>query len=395
MSPGRNPGRDPSSSQGAGPRPRNRLRPNGAWVLPTLLVMASGCSPAPGAIPDDGVPTFRVDPWWPPPLPENWILGPAAGLSVDSRDHVWIVSAPGELSPREVGATLDPPIATCCSPAPPLMEFDPEGNVVQTWDGRSAGAEWPAFPHGLFVDHQENVWIGSYTQHQVLKFTRDGEHLLTIGELDVTGGSHDPSRLGTPAGIWVDPETNEAFIADGYINRRVAVFDGNSGDHLRQWGAYGEEPDDEYQHPERGADLPPSRQFGTAHGLVGSNDGLLYLADRRNNRIQVFRRNGEFVQERLIAPATLASGSAFDVALSPDPEQRFLYLADGTNHKIWVLLREGLEVVGEFGRGGRQAGQFLRPHNIDTDSQGNLYLVEAGNLRIQRFLVEGQGTASR
>lgn len=367
------------------------------WVLPALLAAATACAPAPEAAPlgggegEVGIPTFQVDPWWPPPLPENWVLGPAAGLAVDSRDHVWIVSAPEELSAGERGAVLDPPIATCCSPAPPLMELDPEGSVVQTWDGSSAGEEWPAFPHGLFVDYRDNVWIGSYTQHQVLKFTRDGEHLLTIGELGGTGGSHDPTRLGTPAGIWVDPETNEAFIADGYINRRIAVFDGDTGEFLRQWGAYGEAPDDEYTHPDRGADLPPSREFGTAHGILGSNDGLLYLADRRNNRIQVFRKDGEFVQERIIAPATLASGSAFDIALSPDPEQRFLYLADGTNHKIWVLLRDGLEVVNEFGRGGRQAGQLLRPHNLDTDSKGNLYLTEAGNLRVQKFLIQPPG----
>ncbi len=339
-------------------------------------------------------PNLQVDPTWPQTLPNDCILGPAAGLAVDGRGHIWVVSAPGQLSDREIGATLDPPIAECCFPAPPLLVFDRQGEVVQWWDGEGEGFTWPDFPHGVFVDHHDHVWIGALgNHHQVLKFTREGEHLLTIGELGVTGGSNDPDRLGVPADIWVDPETNEAFIADGYGNRRVVVFDGETGEYLRHWGAYGEPPDDEYTHPDRGADQPPSRQFGTVHGLVGSRDGLLYVADRRNNRIQVFQRDGTFVEERIIAPETLGSGSAFDLALSPDPQERYLFLADGPNHLVRILLRETLEEVGRFGRGGRQVGQFLRPHNIDSDADGNLYLTEAETLRIQKFSLQDPGGA--
>ena len=215
---------------------------------------------------------------------------------------------------------------------------------------------------------------------------------MTLGEYDSNGGSDDPRLLGGPAGIWVDPESNEVFIADGYRNRRVVVFDGETGEYQRHWGAYGEAPDDEYEYDYagRGADGPPPGQFSTVHGIIGSRDGLIYVADRRGNRIQVFRQSGEYVAEKTIAPLTLASGSAFVPAFSPDQEQRWLYLADGTNHKVWTLRREDLEVVGEFGRGGRQAGQFLRPHGMSVDSRGNLYVGEASTgRRVQKFTVGG------
>ena len=206
----------------------------------------------------------------------------------------------------------------------------------------------------------------------------------------MNAGSNDESLLGGPAGIWVDPSTNEVFIADGYRNRRVIVFDGETGAYLRHWGAYGDRPDDAYEYGDRDPAGPPPRQFSTVHGLMGSNDGLIYVADRRGNRIQVFRQSGEFVTEKIIAPETRASGSAFVVGLSPDAEQEWLYLADGTNHKVWILRRSDLEVVGDFGRGGRQVGQFLRPHGMSVDSRGNIYVGEASTgRRVQKFTVSG------
>ncbi len=211
---------------------------------------------------------------------------------------------------------------------------------------------------------------------------------MTLGEYDVNAGSNDPNLLGGPAGIWVDPETNEVYIADGYRNRRVIVYEGETGEYLRHWGAYGEIPDDAYDFGDRDPAGPPPREFSTVHGLTGSSDGLIYVADRRANRIQVFQHDGTFVQEKIIAPETRASGSAFVVVLSPDPAQQWLYLADGTNHKVWILRRADMEVVGEFGRGGRQVGQFLRPHGMSIDSQGNLYVGEASTgRRVQKFTV--------
>jgi len=343
----------------------------------------------------DEPPVFRVDPTWPPELPNDWILGSITSVFVDRGDHVWITHLPETLTPEEAAAVQDPPLATCCVPAPVVIELDPEGNVVQAWGDPAADPEtddmtrYPRNPHGLHVDHNGNVWIGTFRHHRVMKFARHGEHLITIGAYDQNGGSADTGLLGGPAGMWVHSESNELFIADGYRNRRVVVFDAESGRYWRHWGAYGEEPDDEaeYDYAGRTEHDPPPPEFSTVHGLIGSNDGLLYVADRRGNRIQVFHLDGTYVTEKTIAPRTRASGSAFVVALSPDEEQRWLYLADGTNHKVWILRRSDLEVVGSFGRGGRQLGQFLRPHGMDVDSSGAVYVGEASTgRRVQRFL---------
>ena len=339
-----------------------------------------------------GVPTFTVDPSWPLQMPDKWIMGAVTAVFVDSQDHVWVTHLPETLTPEEISAVQDPPLGTCCVPAPIVIEFDPQGNVVQGWGDPATQdiSEFPRNAHGLFIDHNNFVWIGSYRHHRVMKFTRSGELVMQIGEYEVTAGSNDESVLGGPAGIWVDPSTNEVFIADGYRNRRVIVFDGDTGAYLRHWGAYGERPDDTYDFGDRDPADPPPRQFSTVHGLIGSNDGLIYVADRRGNRIQMFQKSGEFVTEKIIAPETRSSGSAFVVGLSPDPQQEWLYLADGTNHKVWVLRRSDLEVVGEFGRGGRQVGQFLRPHGMSVDSQGNIYVGEASTgRRVQKFRVSG------
>ena len=337
-----------------------------------------------------GIPMFQVDTSWPKEMPNLWILGSVTSVFVDSNDHVWITHLPETLTPEETSAAQDPPIGECCLPAPVVIEFDADGNVVQGWGDPSTQdvSEFPRNAHGLFIDHEDNVWIGTFRHHRVMKFTRSGQLLMTIGEYDNNRGSNDTNFLGGPAGIWVDPEDNEVFIADGYRNRRVVVYDGDTGDYLRHWGAYGEVPDDSYSYAQEGPEGSPPRQFSTVHGVVGANDGLIYVADRRGNRIQVFQQNGEFVMEKIIAPETLASGSAFVIALSPDDNQEWLYLADGTNHKVWILHREDLEIVGQFGRGGRQVGQFLRPHGMGIDSHGNLYVGEASTgRRVQKFTV--------
>ena len=368
-------------------------------VLPAFLVAcgsgsdAADAGDAPAAAATGGVPTFQVDPSWPREMPNKWIMGAVTAVFVDSQDHVWVTHLVETLTPEETSVVQDPPIGTCCVPAPTVIEFDAQGDVVQAWgDPDDDISVFPRNPHGIFVDHNDFVWIGTYRHHRAMKFTRDGQLVMTIGEYDENGGSSDTTLLGGPAGIWVNPETNEVFIADGYRNRRVVVFNGETGEYLRHWGAYGEMPDDEYDYGDRDPDGPPPRQFSNVHGLTGSADGMIYAADRRGNRIQSFRQNGEFVAERIIAPLTRSSGSAFVIALSPDADQQWLYLADGTNHKVWVLRRENLEVVGEFGRGGRQVGQFLRPHGMGIDSQGNLYVGEASTgRRVQKFTVSGAG----
>ena len=345
---------------------------------------------SPATLATGGLPMFQVDASWPKEMPNLWILGSVTSVFVDSNDHVWITHLPETLTPEETSAAQDPPIGECCLPAPVVIEFDADGNVVQGWGDPSTQdvSEFPRNAHGLFIDHEDNVWIGTFRHHRVMKFTRSGQLLMTIGEYDNNRGSNDTNFLGGPAGIWVDPEDNEVFIADGYRNRRVVVYDGDTGDYLRHWGAYGEVPDDLYSYAQEDPEGSPPRQFSTVHGVVGANDGLIYVADRRGNRIQVFQQNGEFVMEKIIAPETLASGSAFVIALSPDDNQEWLYLADGTNHKVWILHREDLEIVGQFGRGGRQVGQFLRPHGMGIDSHGNLYVGEASTgRRVQKFTV--------
>ena len=386
-----------------------------AAAIAAVLFLASTVPTAGQAKP--APPTFKVDPTWPLEMPNHWIMGAVTGVFVDAKQHVWVTHLPETLTEEELyeepwnvvtppappggrgGAAAAPAaprekpvqIGTCCKAAPPVLEFDQQGKLVQGWGQGSYDdmTDWPREPHGIFVDHQDNVWIGSYNRHRVMKFTRDGKRLLTLGEYEKTGGSADTHLLGGPSGIWVDPKTNEVFISDGYRNRRVIVFDIN-GKYLRHWGAYGNVPDDtERFDPKTMMSGALPKQFSTPHGITGSNDGKIYVADRRGNRIQVFDHSGKYLAEKVIAPATLSSGSAFVPVLSVDPQQTWLYVADGTNHKVWILRRSDLEIVGEFGRGGRQLGQFLRPHGMSIDNQGNLYVGEASTgRRVQRFLLQ-------
>jgi sugar lactone lactonase YvrE len=360
-----------------------------ALLLGVAALVAFGGRVAGQSAASAGAPVFKVDPAWPLEMPNKWILGAVTGVFVDAKQHVWVTHLPETLTEEETSTEQKPPIGTCCAAAPPVIEFDAQGKVVQGWGQGSMDdtSNWPRNPHGIFVDHNGFVWIGTYMHHRVMKFTREGKLVMTIGQYDKNAGSNDTTLLGGPAGIWVDPRTNEVYIADGYRNRRVIVFDGATGRYLRHWGAYGARPDDaERFDPKTMVSGALPKQFSTVHGLTGSKDGKIYVADRRGNRIQVFDHEGKFLAEKVIAPATLASGSAFVVVLSPDAQEQWLYLADGTNHKVWILRRSDLEIVGEFGRGGRQVGQMLRPHGMSIDNQGNLYVGEASTgRRVQKF----------
>jgi DNA-binding beta-propeller fold protein YncE len=339
------------------------------------------------------VPVFEVDPSWPKELPNDWIIGLTTGIYVDSRDHIWVTNNPLGLAKTEIGSTTNPPEADCCVPAPPVLEFDRAGTLVNSW-GPPEGLVAPKIAHGIFVDHTDHVWIGQTGGFHLMKFTRDGKLVMTIGDpkATATGGSNDTTRLGGPAGLFVDPKTNELYVSDGYINSRVIVFDATTGAYKRHWGAYGEPPTD-VKLPPYNPDAPkPDRQFRNAHHLLLSKDGLVYVADRGNDRIQVFRSNGQFVMEKAVRPRTLRDGSAFTIGLSVDPQQQYLYLGDGNNNKIWILRRKDLEVVGSFGRAGRQVGQFTRIHNLAVDSQGNIYTTEAADgRRIQKFALRKGG----
>ena len=338
-------------------------------------------------------PMFEVDPFWPKPF--NGLLGMTIGVWVDEQDYVWIIHrSSATLHNNEKGAELNPPIAECCRGAPPVLAFDPEGNLVKSWGGPGPGYEWPQSNHGIHIDYKGNVWIGGNGEKDahILKFTKDGKFLMQVGGLGKNAGSNDLENFGLVAKIWVDPMTNEAYIADGYLNKRVAVIDADTGKMKRYWGAYGNRPDDT-KLGNYDPKAPPAQQFrNPVHCVERSNDGLIYVCDRANDRVQVFRPDGTFVKEAFFAKNTLGSGSAWDIAFSRDPEQRFIFLADGQNNRVRIIVRETLEEVTAFGDGGRQPGQFYGVHSIATDSKGNVYTTETWEgKRLQKFVYKGIG----
>ena len=366
-----------------------------------VLVLAAGCggngnSQSEPESSADGVPIFEVDPMWPKPLPNHWVLGSAIGVAVDAEDHVWIVHRGNGNARTELGAAQDPPTGECCLPAPNILEFDSEGNLLRSWGGPGEGYDWPSSNHGIAVDPMGNLWIGGNGEDDahILIFAQDGTFLKQYGHPGGNKGSLDKENFGRVAKISIDAAANEAYIADGYLNKRVVVLDVTTGEFKRYWGAYGNEPDDTdigLYNP----DEPPAQQFrNPVHAAEPSNDGFVYVCDRPNNRIQVFKKDGTYVTEKIIARKTLGGGSTWDIAFSRDTEQKFLYLADGQNMKIYVLERKTMEILTTFGDGGRQPGQFYGVHSIATDSKGNIYTTETyEGKRVQKFVYKGLGTA--
>jgi DNA-binding beta-propeller fold protein YncE len=341
-----------------------------------------------------------VDPLWPKPLPNHWILGSVIGVGVDSRDHVFIIHrGDSTLNQRtEAGADATPPIGECCRSAPPILEFDPAGNLVKAWGGPGAGYQWPASNHGITLDDKDNVWIGGNgpRDSHILKFSHDGQFLAQFGTPNQGVASTDSTHFGRVAKIAFDAPRGEAYLADGYGNKRVAVIDMGTGKVKRFWGAYGNTPDDT-RLPPYDPSAPPAQQFrNPVHCADPATDGLVYVCDRPNNRIQVFQRDGKFVKEVRIAPLTRGDGAVWDIAFSRDPAQKYLYLADGKNEKVYVMDRQSLEVLTSFGDGGRQPGQFFAVHSIATDSKGNIYTTETyEGKRLQKFRYLGTGSVKR
>jgi DNA-binding beta-propeller fold protein YncE len=380
-------------------------------------------------------PRFEVDPMWPKPLPNHWVMGNVIGVSVDSKDHIWIIHRQGSLEAMENYAIANPPggkrqkgaiESECCLPAPPVLEFDQEGNLLAHWGGSDGdGYVWPDSNHGIFVDYKGNVWIGGngrgtppggrgrggavqaladetasaagrgpagiyYHDSMVMKFTQDGKFLMQIGKSGMSKGSNDTDNVGLPAKMMVDPKTNELYVADGYGNKRVIVYDADTGKFKRYWGAYGNKPDDtnigRYE-----PTAPVAKQFrNPVHCAELSNDGMLYVCDRVNDRIQVFTPDGKFVKEQILYKNTLGDGAVWDIAFSKDAAQKYIYLADGSNEKVHILDRSSLEVLTSFGDGGRQPGLFYAVHSIATDSKGNIFTTETyRGQRVQKFMFKG------
>lgn len=347
----------------------------------------------------------HVDPFWPRPLPNHWILGSVTGVAVDAQDHVWIVHrGMDSLTARtEAGLATDPPTAeACCAPAPPVLEFDAAGMLVSHWGGPGKGYEWPHTPTGIAIDSKGNVWIagaGATIQGggrgnvvprphdaHVLKFTRKGQFLLQIGLAGKSDGSDSKTLLNRPAGVDVDAVANEVYVADGFENRRIVVFDSESGVYKRHWGAYGAKPDDTKM-AEYDPASPPAKQFRTVSCVRIAKDGLVYVCDRQNDRIQVFRKDGTFEKEMVVSKTTRGDGSVWDIAFSKDPQQQFLYVADGQDQKVFVLRRDTLQTAGSFGGGGRWPGGFYGVGSVVVDSKGNVFTGETyEGKRVQKFV---------
>ncbi|MBO0764859.1 MAG: hypothetical protein J2P50_09770 [Hyphomicrobiaceae bacterium] len=339
----------------------------------------------------EGPPQFAVDPFWPKPLPDNWILGQVAGIAVDADDNVWIIHRPSTLLDDEMGAQKRPPETRCCVPAPPVLQFSGDGKLLRSWGGPGPGYEWPQSEHGIHIDKEGNVWLAGNgkNDHQILKFTPDGKFLQQIGKAGSTGGSNSKTQLGRPAHMVTDEAAGELYVADGYLNRRIVVFDLKTGDYKRHWGAYGtKEATDEKLPPYTPVAITQlSKSFSNpVHCVRLAHDGLIYACDRANDRIQVFQKDGTFVKEFQVEPQTLQNGSVWDLVLSEDPAQRYIFVADGANMQIVTLDRESGEKLASFGRPGRMAGEFKWIHNMAIDAKGNLYTSEVGyGRRTQKF----------
>jgi hypothetical protein len=347
------------------------------------------------------VPRFDIDPSW-PQAHENWLIGHTTALYGSRDGHMWMLQRPASIVDDEIATNWGAGVE-CCVPAPPVIEFDPAGKVVRSWGaagGPEQGPDWPENEHGLFVDHEDNVWLAGNGDDdgQVLKFSKAGQLLLRIGRRRRDGekpNSNDTTVLFTASNMFVHPRTNEVFVSDGYGHRRVIVFDADTGAYKRHWGAYGKRPDDSVARTPSGTATTPPQQFSTVHSVRISHDDLVYVADRVNNRMQVFQLDGTFVREQFIEPKTGGQGTVSDFAFSPDAQQQFLYSADGSNQHIWILERRTLQLIGKLGRRGRNAGQWHWLHTLAADTQGNLYTGEGNNAkRGQRFLFRGVSPAA-
>jgi hypothetical protein len=390
-------------------------------------------------------PKLTVDPLWPRPFPvaKHWVLGSVTGVAVDAQDHIWVVHrGVDSLQNNEKGPTLEPWASSCCFAAPQVLEFDAAGALIGSWDPKGgSGYDWPVNPSGIAVDAQGNVWIGSGlptpslvpagrgrgaapegaagragapgaargaapggppaaagrgrggpagpprpADAQVLKFSKDGKFLLQIGKAGKTEGSDSTTGFSRPGALTVDSAANELYVADGFGNHRIAVFDANTGAFKRSWGAYGEKASD----TDPGAYDPagaPSRQFHTLSCVKISKDGMVYVCDRQNDRVQVFQKDGKFVKEAFVSKTTTGDGSVWDIAFSNDPQQRVLYVADGHDKTVWMLDRSSLQTLGNFGDGGRLPGHFYGVGSVGVDSKGNVYTGETyEGKRVQKWL---------
>jgi DNA-binding beta-propeller fold protein YncE len=322
-------------------------------------------------------PKFMVDPSWPKPLPENWVNGQVSGVCVDAQDNVFIVNR-NDMTDKE---------AEIAQQAPPYIEFDPDGNVVNTF------GDWKVVPnitHGCFIDYENNFWTAGNGDGIIQKYSHDGKLLMQIGErgvVDTSDGSLKGRALNSshtqffmPSGLAVDPVNGDVYVADGYGNSRIAVFD-RSGKFLRQWGHQGTREE---------ADAGVGGAFmQVVHCVVMGNDSLVYVCDRQGDRIQVFDKMGNFKNNIWVKRGNSLPdnwGTTWWIGFSPDRQQKYMYVDDGGDEQVKILDHASGEVLSSFGRPGHQAGAFTHGHTLAVDSKGNVYVAETEwGRRVQKF----------
>ena len=364
-------------------------------VLPAVMAL-SLAGPAMAA--DINAPQYKVDPFWPKPLPNTWTMGILAGVIADKADNIWIIQRPKTVEGYLLGGAQNPPTAACCIPAPPVLAFNQAGEVIKSWGGKGDGFEWPSSEHGIAIDPKGNIWVGgnqtqtgrdnSPADGQILKFTPEGKFLLQIGHAGAGKGSLDATQLSGVSDLAFDAAANEVFVADGYGNHRIIVFDIDTGQFKRMWGAYGKPPTDDKTPPPKIGD-PPATQFRLVHCVKTSADGMVYVCDRDNNRMQVFKKDGTFVAEYSYAKDTRSpsGGTVGHIGLWPDKAQSLLAIADIGNFMVRIVRRDNGQELATVGRAGPYAGQLNRIHQVTFDNQGNLYTAEIA--RVQKFILTG------
>jgi len=372
------------------------------WMM-ALAVTAGLCAVlvmgiAPAARAQDA-PHYRLDGNWPKPLPLNWTIMGVTGMFVDKNDNIWVLNRPRDLDKTMNFATLIPPTAECCVPPPAVLEFNVEGDLLRSWGGPNYAPGWPGSEHTIFVDKDGNVWLaGARSGDSLLKFTADGKFLADFGHRGPVVEQQDTQKqdnqqtsllLRGVAAAELDESAHEIYIADGYLNKRMIVYDSDTGAFKRGWGAYGI-PLDQINNdplPPRVPGDPPAKQFREpVHCVHISKDGLVYVCDRGGDRIQVFTKQGKFVKEFPVANNS-GNNTAGSINFSPDPQQKYLYVADMMNSVVWILNRQDGTVAGRIGHAGHLPGQFHSLHVATADSQGNIYTGEVTTgERIQKFV---------
>ncbi|HEV8519366.1 MAG TPA: hypothetical protein VGQ54_12380 [Burkholderiales bacterium] len=346
------------------------------------------------------IPKFQVDPAW-PKLPGKWVFGQVSSVSIDSQGHAWVLQRPTTVRDDQKAMA-----------APPVLEFDEAGNFIQGWGGPGEGYEWPEIEHGIYVDPKGFVWIGGNgkSDHHLVKFTQAGKFVMQIGRKGQSKGNTDTQNVNQAADTFVYAKTNELFVADGYGNRRVIVFDADTGAFKRMWGAFGKPPTDIKPAPKpkvpEGSRIPAKEETGNGpdqfeppvHAARVSNDGLVYVSDRGGKRVQVFTLDGKYVTQKFIdryceEPHCGNGQTVASTAFSHDPEQRYLYVASRSPARVWVLDRKTLEPLDSFGRPGIAPGEFYVLHHMNVDAKGNLYTTEVQDgKRIQKWVFKGLST---